>query len=95
MTPVGKKQLDTTGSSANAKSTDGNYITQKIPSGITFNKTASVGGFTTGLKKNRYDTQRTKASDSTRISVSGSRTGIPMNPKMSKNGSKIGSGVLS
>ena len=27
MTPVGKKHLDTTGSSANAKSTDGNYIT--------------------------------------------------------------------
>lgn len=95
MTPLGKKVLDTTGSSANAKSTDGNIVTQRIPSGITFNKTASVGGLTTGLKKGRYDTQRTKASESTRISVSGSRTGIPMHPKIQRNGSKIGSGVLS
>ena len=61
----------------------------------TLNKTGSLGNFTTGLKKNRYDTQRTKGSDSTRISISGSRTGIPMHPKMVKNSSKIGSGVLS
>jgi hypothetical protein len=93
MTPLSKnggypKQLDTGSSSANAKSTDGTIITQfvpKMPSG--FSKTASLGNFTTGIKKDRYETQnthRTKGSDSTRISVSGSRTGIPMHPKMSK-----------